>query len=232
MRQALENAWADTFLGKPTLTYERDLAVDACLRCFRPELDPSFEDSKNQSSSSSSTSEYEGFAWDENDWADGVYFGDLTFSSQRIVLFLRAIIKKPDLVLLDEAFSGMDDAVRYKCMVFLEWGEIPWRRVSKCADKQPEAKDEKPRRGRPKRADKQPKAKDETRSSEAPKLSIHGLSRDQALICVSHVKEEVPGIVRDWLYLPEADAGQPARFGHLDSSLGEGTKQWNEIWGM
>lgn len=63
-------------------------------------------------------------------------------------------------------------------------------------------------------------------------VRVEGLSREQALIVVSHVKEEVPGLVRDWVYLPEAGTGEKARFGHLDGPL-EGVRGgWEEIWGI
>lgn len=48
----------------------------------------------------------------ETGWADQLLFGGLPFSSQRVALFLRAVIKAPDLVILDEAFSGMDESLR------------------------------------------------------------------------------------------------------------------------
>lgn len=42
-------------------------------------------------------------------------FQDLSVSDQKLVLFIRAIIKNPDLVILDEALSVMDDARIEQC---------------------------------------------------------------------------------------------------------------------
>jgi hypothetical protein len=61
---------------------------------------------------------------------------------------------------------------------------------------------------------------------------VRGLSDQQALICISHVKEEVPDCVREWLCLPEANTGLPARFGRLDGPLKTSSKRWSEIWGF
>ncbi|KAF2135273.1 uncharacterized protein K452DRAFT_354445 [Aplosporella prunicola CBS 121167] len=104
VRRALQSAWADTPVTKPRLDAAAEQKVDACLRWFRAELWP----------------EAEG---DSLDWADTQRFRDLAFSAQRLALFLRAIIKSPDLVILDEAFSGMDEPARDKCLRFLHHGD-------------------------------------------------------------------------------------------------------------
>ena len=202
------------------MNHGRNAAVDACLHWFRPELDPNYSRCSSQlmdywrmsSRSYSVTRELRYFTVDENIWAEEVCFGDIPFSSQRIVLFLRAIIKTPELVILDEAFSGMDSVVRSKCMLFLEHGE---QRVVTGENKK--------RMG------------SKNRALAASNQSMHGLSQDQALICVSHVAEEVPDVVRDWVCLPEAHGGQPARFGHLEHPLGlkkTMAEQWDTIWAM
>ena len=49
-------------------------------------------------------------------------FGGVSLSTQRLALFMRAVVKKPDLVVLDEAFSGMDEGLRDKCLKYLEEG--------------------------------------------------------------------------------------------------------------
>lgn len=50
-----------------------------------------------------------------------VLFGDLSTSLQKLALFLRAAIKNPQLLILDEAFSCMDDeALVIKCHEFIE----------------------------------------------------------------------------------------------------------------
>jgi ABC-type molybdenum transport system ATPase subunit/photorepair protein PhrA len=140
-------------------------------------------------------------------------FGELPFSAQRVLLFLRAIIKHPDVVVLDEAFGGMDEAVRDKCMLFMAHGE------EKTFDHT---------------------ANLSARPGEIPVLDsaavksgtvkVTGLADSQALICISHVREEVPDSVREWLCLPEANTGVPARFGRLDGPLRTSSKRWAEIW--
>ncbi|KAF3934851.1 hypothetical protein ABW19_dt0202198 [Dactylella cylindrospora] len=47
-------------------------------------------------------------------------FGDCGLSTQKLALFMRALVKKPDIVILDEAFSGMDEELRDRCMGYLE----------------------------------------------------------------------------------------------------------------
>lgn len=42
-------------------------------------------------------------------------FGDLSVSDQKLVLFIRSLIKMPDLLLLDEAFSGMEQEPMVRC---------------------------------------------------------------------------------------------------------------------
>lgn len=47
-------------------------------------------------------------------------FSELTVSKQKLALFLRALIKKPEILILDEAFSCMDDEIlMLKCHEFL-----------------------------------------------------------------------------------------------------------------
>lgn len=68
-----------------------------------------------------------------------VFFGELSVSLQKLALFLRAIIKNPILLILDEAFSFMDDeALVVKCHDFiaamhstvLTIGHIDWETPS------------------------------------------------------------------------------------------------------
>jgi ABC-type molybdenum transport system ATPase subunit/photorepair protein PhrA len=198
LRQTLENAWAETFLGSPKLDAAANAAVDACLRWFEPELRPG--GAASGSSALGTTA-----------WADELMFGGLPFSAQRVALFLRAVIKKPDLVILDEAFSGMDEMVRDKCMLFLDHGES--RAFSYTPD-----------------ADQRSIVVSEAARSNSVKVG--GLERRQALLCISHVREEVPGCVREWICLPEANEGRPARFGRLEGSIEADWGRWNDIWGM
>lgn len=215
VRQVLENAWADTFLSNPNLTYHSDLIVDACLRWFEPELNPAF-DVKTTRLKHGRGKVY-GLPRDV-DWADRLSFGESSFSAQRVALFLRAIIKKPELIILDEAFSGMDDYVRDKCMLFMIWGETrtfakklepnsrqPWRYVGQTRSFLFENRDLE---------------------------MIEGLEDKQTLICVSHVKEEVPPVVSKWLCLPEASTGMPVRFGDFERPLDSDQSQWENIWGL
>ena len=240
LRQTLENAWADTFLAKPILCFERDTRVDACLRWFRPDLDPSsmgsddldrFTDIIKRSTSKTISqahvlkkkrlAAYKEYVEIDTDWADEISFGDISFSSQRVALFLRAIVKGPDLVILDEAFSGMDERVRDKCMTFLTWGERRFKKLVKLART-------KNRFGRTVKSF----LNLETGVEEFGPVSMPGLNQDQALICVSHVKEEVPETVKDWICLPETSGGQPARFGRFLVPLAEDCNQWDAVWGM
>lgn len=228
VRQTLESAWADTFLGKPQLNYDRDMDVDACLHWFNGDLKPGssalpkdmFHASKERGLILSHVPrnrkdevradllriEDTGI-----DWADELRFGELSFSAQRVALFIRALIKKPDIVILDEAFSGMDDHVRDKCKLFLSYGHeraLVWDPAQTAMVQV--------------RAPKSPVSVD------GPRFS--GLTHEQALLCVSHVKEEVPDVVREWIYLPEANTGQATRQGRLTSAICQNWARWDEIW--
>jgi ABC-type molybdenum transport system ATPase subunit/photorepair protein PhrA len=194
-RQVVESAWADTFLSKPALDDAAREKVDAALRWFRAELRPNAA-----------------FQHDDTDdnlaWADEHRFGGLSFTAQRVALFVRSMIKSPDVVVLDEAFSGMDDATRDKCTLFLEHGE--GKTFSSGAER----------------------AVVESAAVQAGRVRVRGLTERQALICIAHVKEEVPDCVREWMCLPEANTGLPARFGRLAGPLGHDGKRWHEIWGF
>ncbi|KAK3940153.1 P-loop containing nucleoside triphosphate hydrolase protein [Diplogelasinospora grovesii] len=207
IRQVLESAWADTFRSKPKLDEAATSQVEATLKWFAHELNPAFSSHKLGTSSSAGQVEEDTLAW-----ANDYMFGELSFSAQRILLFLRAIVKHSDIIVLDEAFSGMDDAVRDKCMLFLAHGE-----EKMCA----------PSKGS--------RTGDEVvanPAAESGNVTMTGLSDQQALICISHVKEEVPDFVREWICLPEANTGLPARFGRLDGPLRTDAKRWREIWGI
>ena len=144
------------------------------------------------------------------DWADELLFRDVSFSSQRLLLLIRAVVKRPELVILDEAFSGMDDCMRDKCMLFLKQG-VPRSYVGS------------DRRGshvQPRKSDFQ------------PDIQVGGLDDNQALLCVSHEQDEVPDVVRDYIYLPEIGSDKPARVGRLSKPLHSDEVGWKEIWGM
>lgn len=194
IRATVENAWALTFGTKATLDAASKSKVDAALRWFAPELRPV--------SSGGAAAEADDLAW-----ADEYMFGEMSFSAQRVALFLRSMIKGPDIVVLDEAFSGMDDAVRDKCSLFLTSGE---------------SRTLEPDTGRVV----------ESEVSKAGEVAVEGLTDEQALICIAHVKEEVPDCVREWICLPEANTGLPARFGRLDGPLRSDAGRWQSIWGF
>jgi ABC-type molybdenum transport system ATPase subunit/photorepair protein PhrA len=196
LRQVLENAWSDTFRGVPKLNSDANERIDACLRWFKQDL-------CSDASLDSETGKPE--------WADKLIFGGLPFSSQRVALFLRAVIKQPDLVILDEAFSGMDEGVRDRCLLFLAHGENKqFSRTEKGGES----------------------CINESDIAKAGNVKVGGLTKDQALLCISHVREEIPGSIREWICLPEANSGEPARFGRLDGPIEGDWRRWNEIWGM
>lgn len=204
LRQVLANAWSDTFRGKPNLDANANERIDACLRWFEEDLRPATNSSTEGFSSVSPT-----------DWADELPFGGLPFSAQRIALFLRAVIKHPDLVILDEAFSGMDDGVRDRCLLFLAHGESRQFSTAQGAD-----------------GSSGQRTIVESDISKAGQVKVGGLKEDQALLCISHVREEIPGSIREWICLPEANTRQPARFGRLNGPIEGDYRRWNEIWGM
>ncbi|KAK6383025.1 hypothetical protein LTS17_003695 [Exophiala oligosperma] len=180
VRRVLESAWADTYAGKPTLDAERNSKVDAFLRFWQSELRQDRVSGDNDSSLD--------WASDKNTHA----FGTLPFSAQRLLLLLRAIIKEPDIVVLDEAFSGLSAETRDKTMEFLEHGL-----------KTPE---------------------------------FQGLTPTQALVVVSHVKEEIPPVVDEWLRLPGEDevveSGRGVEEGGTERGYIRTNDGWMKVWGL
>jgi hypothetical protein len=135
------------------------------------------------------------------EYADHIKFGELSTAQQRIVLFLRALIHKPDIVILDEPFSGLTASQRDKCLQFIETGETP----------------------------------ESPKISKSIPLRHRGLSEDQALVLISHVKEEIPDSVRYYMRLPsELGLGaEPVDFraGMLkDSSVLSDSAVWDLVW--
>lgn len=211
VRAALESAFAETFLARPKLDYERDLDVTAALREFKAELDPNAGTSPDSPPQSITDSDHfpkfpttgrpssATYIPDDFDveYADQVLFGQLTTAQQRIVLFLRALIHKPDIVILDEPFSGLTASQRDKCLGFLEYGQ-------------------------PKDA--------------ARRVRRLGLSDDQALIMISHVKEEIPDSVRYYMRLPSEPSDPSAepldfRFGLLKTQSNlSNPETWELAW--
>lgn len=243
VRATLESAFADTPLSRPSLTSAIDERVSAFLRWFQGELNPALGINKGllaEAMSTSSGGPKEG-GWPTNinayrdklhehwydtyleesasvEWADEMRFGELSFSAQRIALFLRAIIARPDIVVLDEAFSGLDEVVRDKCLLFLERGEREWIANS----------------GSSRKAYDRDGITFNLRYKRD--VTFAGLSKEQALIVVSHIKEEVPGSVRDWIYLPDASNETPPfpyKIGKVNGQvLRLDQKQWTDIWNL
>ncbi|CAI5757516.1 unnamed protein product [Candida verbasci] len=58
--------------------------------------------------------------FDEINQFGDVKFEDLSFSLQKLTLFLRAIVKSPEILILDEAFSCMDESLLKKCHLFID----------------------------------------------------------------------------------------------------------------
>ena len=231
VRAVLESAWADTFSSVPKITPEAREKVEATLKWFAHELNPSFA-----KRSQHTPDELAEVAKEEErlKWAKDYQFGELPFSSQRLLLFLRAIVKNPDIVVLDEAFSGMDDAVRDKCMLFLIHGESKTfasataAATATCASGTSPA----PSGSGSKGISVAPLEVVDSEQARTGKVKVHGLTDQQALICISHIKEEVPDCVREWVCLPEASSGEEARFGRLDGPLRVSKKGWDRIWGV
>jgi hypothetical protein len=149
-------------------------------------------------------------------WADQRKFSEIAFPSQRLLLFLRAIVKSPDIVVIDEPFSGLDAAVVQKCNAFLAHGETQLMKYGMTGDMKPSSS------SRP-------------RSSDLDYFGLaifKGLTKDQALVFISHRKEEVPGVVREWLCLPESGSGQAPRFGRFDGPLEIDPNRWRQVWGQ
>jgi hypothetical protein len=51
------------------------------------------------------------------------------------------------------------------------------------------------------------------------------------MICISHSPDECPD-VRQWVYLPDAGSGLPARFGKFREPLSSDPTQWDQIWDL
>ena len=201
--------------------------MDSCLRWFRHELDPGAgsTDLVDTIVPTYLRGVFKTLKWknlltayqeSDVDWADSIRLRDIPFSSQRVAFFIRAVIKKPDLVILDEAFSGMDEVTREKCMLFLTNGEsmgmVKGTRTT--------------RGGRFQSVYKEGK----TVIALAKQVKIGGLEQRQALLCVSHARDEIPRIVKDWMCLPEPNSGKPVRFGKIGPWNRKGW--WDNIWGI
>ncbi|KAK3949987.1 P-loop containing nucleoside triphosphate hydrolase protein [Pseudoneurospora amorphoporcata] len=233
VRAVLESAWADTFSSVPKLTPEAKEKVDATLSWFAHELNPAFANKRSQQHTTPDELEEE--EEEGLKWAKDYQFGELPFSSQRLLLFLRAIVKNPDIVVLDEAFSGMDDAVRDKCMLFLIHGEAKTFASSSSTSNSTSTRvsgtSPTPSLTKGNGLAVAPLEVVDSPQAKRGKVKVNGLTDQQALICISHIKEEVPDCVREWVCLPEASSGEEARFGRLDGPLRVSAGRWDRIWG-
>jgi ABC-type molybdenum transport system ATPase subunit/photorepair protein PhrA len=190
LRTALQSAWSDTPITKPRIDDEASRRVESCLRWFETELSPLRKDGSEPEPAQNL------------DWASNTLFGEASYSAQRVLLFLRATIRNPDIVILDEAFSGMDDWARDKCLLFLSRGQSMELQHTNAGPKPVPMDGE---------------------------VAVPGLQDHQALLCVSHSRQEVPGCIRDWICLPESGTGPP-KFGKWEGPVELDGKRWDEIW--
>ncbi|RJE20719.1 ABC transporter [Aspergillus sclerotialis] len=233
IREAIESAFADAFLSRPKMSRDDDLNVISVLRHFKSDLSPSHDNSvspepdevndqtKDFFPKLSKSRAKRSYVPEDHDieYADSVRFGDLSTTQQRVVLFLRALIHKPDIILLDEAFAGMTTFLRDKCINFLEVGQNPSSKGVTA----------------PRRVHKFPGQEKDPYESASQDIRHHGISDDQALIVISHVKEEIPDIVRHYVRLPSKAVGDGKRLsftlGKLNSSSAiSDPAVWDAAW--
>lgn len=220
VRRSLESAWADAPMSKPKLPADAKRKVDACLRWFARDLHPNHKEptaleileaaiggiSPIGTDTSALRKVHDEATAGNLDlaWADNVLFRELSFSNQRLILFLRAIVAGPDLVILDEALSGVDELTRDKALLFLSHGEKISKIVNNVAQESPLVR--------------------------IGAVRIEGLTDQQALLVISHSKEDVPGCIREWICLPEPSEGKPPRTGVLQGPLQLNPQGWDYIW--
>ncbi|KAK5059825.1 hypothetical protein LTR84_009708 [Exophiala bonariae] len=215
IRRVLQSAWADTYASQAQMTPDREIRVDNFLHWWAPELRQGSSTATIDTAASSSRS---------LDWAvdkNHHTFGTLPFSTQRLLLLLRALIKQPDIVILDEAFSGLSTETRDKAMAWLEYGE--GRRVQEDATS----------------TSTKSVASNASRSQEAmvdSQVHFSGLKPTQALVVVSHVKEEIPSVVNEWLRLPGeeevSEMGRGIESGFVAPGALSTPEGWNRVWAL
>jgi len=200
VRRVLESAWAETYAGIPKLSSEREALIDKFLQWWAPEL-------RQDGAVATANNGTGGLEWASDKTQHS--FGVLPFPSQRLLLLLRALIKQPDIVILDEAFSGLSSEVRDKAMAWLGHGEND-----------------------PDLAQPSSSSQDHTSTSKPPHFP--GLTPSQALVVVSHVKEEIPGVVNEWLRLPGeeevTEEGRAIESGFVAKGGLSTAKGWNRVW--
>ena len=300
VRRVLESAWAETFSGKPKLSFERDEIVNSVLRWWEPELRQSRRTVTSAGDGNAMSNgvankqmwmpgytksplgelvlesypefiraeQSESKADEDLEWAENKRthaFGVLPFGTQRLLLLLRAMIKSPDIVVLDEAFSGLSPEVREKAMCFLEHGETMFLQRRKASDEHGPSQLVRVPNMRltvehvlahrnvslPTALGLTSKGKElqamtreeqiEVADIEAAKNGVSGyrftgLSDKQALVVVSHVREEVPGIVNEWLRLPGEEEvieeGRGVEMGRCDDGSIRTVEGWGKVWGF
>ena len=297
VRRVLESAWSETYSSKPKLSHERDEIVDAYLRWWEPELRqkrPASEYTKRPrpyrraddaniramvKQSYPPLPEF-GFAanhipgyktYDDLEWAEDKHdhaFSVLPFGTQRLLLLLRAMIKEPDILILDEAFSGFSTKVRDKAMCWLEHGQTAFldthtksnlgeptivrnhrndvvRIVHRLDLDLKEVIRNRKTEGyyadlRSKNWDEllelSDSAKDDQKLTELAEYRFRGLTDKQALVVVSHVKEEIPPVVNEYVRLPGeeevSETGRGIEIGRCDSGAIRTAEGWNKVWGF
>ena len=192
VRQVLESAWAETWGSKAEMTADRSKMVDHFLRVWAGELRQTTSKTNDSKGSSSL------------DWASDKdnhpAFGRLPFGTQRLLLLLRAIIKQPDIIILDEAFSGLPTEVRDKALGWLEKGDASLK----------------------------------TKIDDGVKFA--GLTERQALVVVSHVREEVPDCVDEYVRLPSEEEAvenqKTVLIGKSERGYIKSAEGWNWVWGL
>lgn len=134
-------------------------------------------------------------------------FGVLPVGTQRLLLLLRAFIKQPDILVLDEAFSGLSAETRDKAMCFLEHGESMLMQKGQIVPNPKQEED-----------------------------AIGGLTDQQAMVVVSHIREEIPTSINEWIRLPSEEEAieleKPVMMGKITGQGIRGAEEWNKIWGL
>lgn len=209
------------------------------------------------------------------DWADDRRlhsFGQLPFGVQRLLLLLRAMIKEPDILILDEAFSGLSSEIRDKAMCWLEHGETMFLQSpdrsgegSFEAIKVPNNRHHVLRVAAKFNLNINDMYQSNTNNKTSLNIDINHLSEEeiheisaemsklpeiddvgrqrftgfgpnQAMVVVSHVKEEIPAIVDEYIRLPGEDevleSNRPVEMGRCDNGSIRTDKGWNKVWGL
>ncbi|KAK5094563.1 hypothetical protein LTR70_004052 [Exophiala xenobiotica] len=188
VQRVLESAWAETWQSKPEMSAEKSRMVEHFLRVWGSEL-----------CQTPSTAGDNSLGW-ASDKENHPAFGRLPFGTQRLLLLLRAIIKQPDIIILDEAFSGLPTAARDKALRWLEQGDTSL--TEKVSDG----------------------------------VTFPGLLDRQALVVVSHVREEVPGCINEYVRLPSEEEAMEMQktivVGRSEHGYIKSFDGWNRVWGL